>query len=260
MEGDAVIGAPKHPDWLQMVCIKEGEVPHMIAYISTRLSHYRPAMRRNILVLSLFSGGEVLNLMNIYSDDQHTTIEHLAARVHSLPPFIYMAGDFNCISTTWDDYDHGESSTAISLQNTTSQISLKWAQPSNHGPTRISPNPYQRSNIGARSPGSIRSCPDLSEAEKSFISDILWDLVAIPVAALATKEGVKALADAIATAFSDTWLVHSTESKPTKHSKSWWTDECSETFGACKNTKHDFFDERIAEIATSRKRPWDLMA
>ncbi|CAA7267573.1 unnamed protein product [Cyclocybe aegerita] len=101
------------------------------------------------------------------------------------------------------------------------------------------------------------------------------DLAAVPVAAPATKEGIEALADAITTAFSDAWLAHSTESKPTKRSKSWWTDECSETFGvyqlsrsladynkfkkACKDTKHDFFDERIAEIATSRKRPWDLM-
>ncbi|CAA7270887.1 unnamed protein product [Cyclocybe aegerita] len=31
--------------------------------------------------------------------------------------------------------------------------------------------------------------------------------------------------------FSDAWFAHSTESKPTKRSKSWWTDECSETFG-----------------------------
>ncbi|CAA7263242.1 unnamed protein product [Cyclocybe aegerita] len=133
MEGDEVIGAPKHPDWLQMVRIKEGEVPCVIAYVSTRLSRYRPAMHRDIvdhcdiLVLSLFSGGEVLNLMNVYSDDQHTAIEHLTAHVHSLPPFIYMAGDFNCILTTWDDYEHGESSTAISLRDTASQIGLEWA-------------------------------------------------------------------------------------------------------------------------------------
>ncbi|CAA7270009.1 unnamed protein product [Cyclocybe aegerita] len=264
-------------------------------------------------VLSLFSGGEVLNLMNVYSDDQHTAIEHLAARVHSLPPFIYMAGDFNCVSTTWDDYEHGESSTAILLRDTASQISLEWARLSNHGPTRISPNPNQRSNvldlvflapseilismprlehdlqglsdhvlictdldIGPEPPGSgRRTIKPRSEAEKSFISDILWDLAAIPVAAPATKEGVEALADAIATAFSDAWLAHSTKSKPTKRSKSWWTDECSETFSvyqlsrsladynkfkkACKDAKDDFFDECIAEIATSRKRPWDLM-
>ncbi|CAA7267347.1 unnamed protein product [Cyclocybe aegerita] len=352
MEGDEVIGTPKHPDWLQMVHIKEGEVPHMIAYVSTRLSRYRPTMRRDIinhrdiLVLSLFSGGEVLNLMNIYSDDQHTAIEHLTACVHSLTPFIYMAGDFNCVLTTWDDYEHGESSMAISLRDTASQISLEWARPSNHGPTRISPNPNQRSNVldlvflapseilismprlehdlqavldgsplaiykhrlsdPRRVPGEAKRCrvvlhkscnvpeerTDLdigpkppgsgrrtikpgSEAEKSFISDILRDLAAIPVAAPATKEGVEALANAIATAFLDAWLAHLTESKPTKHSKSWWTDECSEAFGvyqlsrsladynkfkkACKDAKDDFFDECIAEIATSRKRPWDLM-
>ncbi|CAA7264641.1 unnamed protein product [Cyclocybe aegerita] len=153
MEGDEVIGTPKHPNWLQMVRIKEGEVPRVIASVSTRLSRYRPAMcrdivdHRDILILSLFSGGEVLNLMNVYSDDQHTAIEHLAAHVHSLPPFIYMAGDFNCVLTTWDDYEHGKSSMAISLQDTTSQIGLEWARPSNHRPTRISPNPNQRSNI-----------------------------------------------------------------------------------------------------------------
>ncbi|CAA7263238.1 unnamed protein product [Cyclocybe aegerita] len=235
----------------------------------------------------------------------YDSIEHLAAHVHSLPPFIYMAGDFNCVSTTWDDYEHGESSTAISLRDTASQISLEWAQPSNHGPTRISPNPNQRSNVldlvflapseilismprlehDLQGPSDhVPICTDLDigpeppgsgEAEKSFILDILQDLAAIPVAALATKEGLEALADAIATAFSDAWLAHSTESKPTKCSKSWWTDKCSETFGvyllsrsladynkfkkACKDAKCNFFDERIAEIATSRKRPWDLM-
>ncbi|CAA7263213.1 unnamed protein product [Cyclocybe aegerita] len=264
MEGDEVIGAPKHPDWLQMVRIKEGEVPRMIAYVSTRLSRYRPAMRRDIvdhcdiLVLSLFSGA----------------IEHLAARVHSLPPFIYMAGDFNCVLTTWDDYEHGESSTAISLRDTASQIGLELEHdlqgPSDHVPICTD------LDIGPEPPGSgRRTIKPGSEAEKSFISDILWDLAAIPVAAPATKEGVEALADAIATAFSDAWLVHSSESKPAKRSKSWWTDECSDTFSVyqlsrsladynkfkkvCKDAKRDFFDERIAEIATSRKRPWDLM-
>ncbi|CAA7268146.1 unnamed protein product [Cyclocybe aegerita] len=264
MEGDEVIGAPKHPDWLQMVCIKEGEVPHVIAYVSTRLSRYRPAMRCNIidhcdiLVLSLFSGGEVLNLMNVYSDDQHTAIEHLAARVHSLPPFIYMAGDFNCVSTTWDDYEHGKSLTAISLQDTASQISLEWARPSNHGLTRISPNPNQRSNVldlVFLAPSEILiSMPRLEHD----LQDILRDLVAIPVAALATKEGVEALADAIATVFSDAWLAHLTESKPTKRSSRSLADY-NKFKNVCKDAKRDFFDERIAEIATSRKRPWDLM-
>ncbi|CAA7270835.1 unnamed protein product [Cyclocybe aegerita] len=189
MEGDEVIGAPKHPDWLQMVRIKEGEVPRVIAYVSTRLSRYRPAI-----------------------------LEH---DLQGLSDHVLICTDLD---------------------------------------------------IGPEPPGSgQQTIKPGSEAEKSFILDILRDLAAIPVAAPATKEGVEALADAIATAFSDAWLAHSTESKPTKHSKSWWTDECSETFGvyqlscsladynkfkkACRDAKRDFFDERIAEIATSHKRP-----
>ncbi|CAA7270904.1 unnamed protein product [Cyclocybe aegerita] len=70
-------------------------------------------------------------------------------------------------------------------------------------------------------------------------------------------------------------MMISTKSKPTKRSKSWWTDECSNTFRVyqlshsladynkfkkvCKDAKSDFFDEHIAEITTSHKRPWDLM-
>ncbi|CAA7267588.1 unnamed protein product [Cyclocybe aegerita] len=186
-----------------------------------------------------------------------------------------MAGNFNCVSMTWDDYEHGELSMEVSPWDTASQIGLEWAQPSNHGPTRISPNPNQRSNIldlVFLAPSEILiSMPRLEHN----LQDILQDLAAIPVTAPATKEGIEALADAIVTAFSDMWLAHSTESKPTKCSKSWWTDECSETFGvyqlscsladynkfkkACKDAKRDFFDEHIAEIATSCKRPWDLM-
>ncbi|CAA7264644.1 unnamed protein product [Cyclocybe aegerita] len=250
MEGDEVIGTPKHPNWLQMVRIKEGEVPRVIASVSTRLSRYRPAMcrdivdHRDILILSLFSGGEVLNLMNVYSDDQHTAIEHLAAHVHSLPPFIYMAGDFNCVLTTWDDYEHGKSSMAISLQDTTSQIGLEWARPSNHGPTRILIS-MPRLEHDLQGPSNhVPICTDL---------DISPELPR----------------------FGDTWLAHSTESKPTKHSKSWWTDKCLVTFGvyqlsssladynefkkAYKDAKRDFFDEHIPEITTSGKHPWDLM-
>ncbi|CAA7267773.1 unnamed protein product [Cyclocybe aegerita] len=86
-------------------------------------------------------------------------------------------------------------------------------------------------DIGPEPPGSGQwTIKPRSEAEKSFISDILWDLATIPVAALATKEGIEALADAIVTAFLDAWLAHSTKSKATKCSKSWWTDECLETF------------------------------
>ena len=60
-----------------------------------------------------------------------------------------------------------------------------------------------------------------------------------------------------------------------KHSKQWWTDECSRSLNnyrasrslenwknfkkVVKNVKRSFFDEKIQEVANKRKGPWELM-
>jgi len=60
-----------------------------------------------------------------------------------------------------------------------------------------------------------------------------------------------------------------------KHSKEWWNEQCTICINkyhetgdvnswknfkaAIRNTKRTFFDQKIQEIATSNKRPWDLM-
>ena len=83
------------------------------------------------------------------------------------------------------------------------------------------------------------------------------------------------MASAISTVFSDAWDTHSSEVRITKRSRPWWDDDCARAFSqyqdskspddwnlfrkATKAAKRKFFDERIEEIATSNKRPWDLM-
>jgi len=81
----------------------------VLAYVHNRLTWLCPSLRRdlidhcNILVLSLFSGGRTINIMNVYSDDQHTAINLLAERAPTLPACVLMtAGDFNCHSCEWD--------------------------------------------------------------------------------------------------------------------------------------------------------------
>ena len=63
-EGEDVIGAPNHPAWQAMVRKPDlGSRPRVMAYVSTRLAHMRPAYRRdlvdhhNIFILSLFIEG-----------------------------------------------------------------------------------------------------------------------------------------------------------------------------------------------------------
>jgi hypothetical protein len=84
------------------------------------------------------------------------------------------------------------------------------------------------------------------------------------------------LSQAIASVFSRAWLTHSKEFKVSPHLKEYWMDECTATLEeyrlnktveshkafckAVKAAKHNFFDERITEIATSNKCPWDLIA
>jgi len=54
-----------------------------MAFVSKRLARLRPSMRRDlvdhrdIFVLSLFQGNNTYNLMNVYSDDDNTSILYL---------------------------------------------------------------------------------------------------------------------------------------------------------------------------------------
>ncbi|PPR01421.1 hypothetical protein CVT26_015427 [Gymnopilus dilepis] len=122
---------------------------------------------------------------------------------------------------------------------------------------------------------SIISLPD--ENIEQFLSDIADSIKAINVAMLepTTPDQVDALAKAIATAFHGAWEEHTREVFNTNRSKPWWNAECkaailkyresgsSSDFNAfrkvCRKTKRIFFDACIHEIASTNKRPWDLM-
>jgi hypothetical protein len=96
--GDDVIGAPKHPDWLYIVWpMVGGDTPCVMAYVHNRLACLRPALRRdiinhcNMLILSLHLVGDMVNLMNIYSDNHNYTICRLYKEVACQPFIIWEA-------------------------------------------------------------------------------------------------------------------------------------------------------------------------
>ncbi|PPQ92918.1 hypothetical protein CVT25_000394, partial [Psilocybe cyanescens] len=90
---------------------------------------------RDVLILSLFANGQCYNLMNVYSDDTHTAALLLAEEAASLPPFIYMGGDFNIHSQEWDGGHHGHPGVATQLLNTAAELGLQRAPFVNPGPT-----------------------------------------------------------------------------------------------------------------------------
>jgi len=113
---------------------------------NNRLTRLRPSLRRdlidhrNILILSLFSEGRTINIMNVYSDDQHTTINLLAERAPTLPACVLMTGDFNCHSREWDPLVPHHQTTAILLLDTAARLGLELTLPVNPRPTFLSHN------------------------------------------------------------------------------------------------------------------------
>ncbi|KAF5355017.1 hypothetical protein D9756_005204 [Leucocoprinus leucothites] len=75
-EGDDVIGAPIHPEWLCMMTTSHE------THSSTR--------------------GNYIHLLNIYSDSSSSAINFLSMNFIDIPNIIYMGGDFNCQSPEWD--------------------------------------------------------------------------------------------------------------------------------------------------------------
>ncbi|KAF5318521.1 hypothetical protein D9619_010814 [Psilocybe cf. subviscida] len=155
VEGEEVVGAPNHPSWLAMVRPPDPDMhPRVMAYVSTRLSAWRPSMRRDIidhrdvLVLSLFAEGHTFNFMNVYSDNEFTAIRLLAARADTLPQFHYMGGDFNCHSSAWDPVPRPANVAASHwLLEAAATIGLELGTVSNPGPTHIPRDASKRPSV-----------------------------------------------------------------------------------------------------------------
>jgi hypothetical protein len=79
-----------------------------MAYVHNCLACLHPALRHdivdhhNILILLLYPAGDMVNLMNVYSDDHNYAICCLYEEVNDLPAFYYMGGNFNCHLEVWD--------------------------------------------------------------------------------------------------------------------------------------------------------------
>ena len=81
-EGTAITGAPRSPGWTTMVRTPEkGSRPRVMAYVSTRLAHFRPSYRRDliddrdVMIVTLFGSDGPIHLMNVYSDDEHRAVK-----------------------------------------------------------------------------------------------------------------------------------------------------------------------------------------
>ncbi|KAF9439947.1 hypothetical protein P691DRAFT_689235 [Macrolepiota fuliginosa MF-IS2] len=155
LEGDDVIGAPKHPDWVCMVHLPHLGEQHLrvMAYVHSRLSLMRPAIRpdlidhRDVQIVSLYSKGEAFYFMNVYSDAQHTAIDLLSREVDRFPALTYMGRDFNIQSTDWDPGAATQPRSAKLLLELASDLGLDLGVPLVPGPTCFPFNGVDRPSV-----------------------------------------------------------------------------------------------------------------
>ncbi|KDR65194.1 hypothetical protein GALMADRAFT_82154, partial [Galerina marginata CBS 339.88] len=269
-KGEDVIGTSNHPAWTPMFCPQPaGMAPRCIAFVSKGLVLLRPSLRRDlidsrdIVLISLYSGRDIFNIMGVYSDADHTAIKLLAEKAHSLPPLAYMGGDFNCHSSEWDPDCRSHGTTAISLLDTASSVGLELAILSNPGPTFISHNPDLRPSVidlvfvppaqavslttclepelkmrsdhvpissfvpirSSRVDASKRSIP--LEVQIRFMDDIISQIEALPGPDLNSPDDVEAAASAVANTFADAFKRLAVNRSFTSRSTPWWTPECT---------------------------------
>ena len=101
-------------------------------------------------------------------------------------------------------------------------------------------------------------------------------LRALNFSRLDSVDDLDLLSKAISRVISDAWDANAKNTTVTTQSKEWWNDECRDALATYRRTgaradwrlfrsttrsaKRSFFDDRIAEIASTNKRPWDLMS
>ena len=114
-----------------------------------------------------------------------------------------------------------------------------------------------------------------SDKEKEFIKDVISNMLTLDTSNINSVDNLISVVNHLGSIVEQMWLKNSKRTKITKHSKQWWSQSCRSAISkyresrsqedwksfkvTVKETKHSFFDNKICEIANSRRSPWELM-
>jgi len=114
-----------------------------------------------------------------------------------------------------------------------------------------------------------------SEQETAFIKDLITVFENAETNNIANKDNLENIVNHIETSINWAWTKNTKRSRISRHSKQWWTEECSKYLDnyrtmrshenwkefqkVMKKSKHSFFDSKIQEAANKSRGPWKLM-
>ena len=114
-----------------------------------------------------------------------------------------------------------------------------------------------------------------SDQEKEFTQSVISNLLVLDTSNIDSTENLNLVVNHLSSIIEQMWTKNAKRTRISKHSKQWWSQSCSsainkyrasrslENWKAFKSTvkesKRLFFDNKILEIANSRRGPWELM-
>jgi len=145
-EGEVLVGAPHHPNWLFFVrpSVTQANFPRVLAYINIHLISFYFSLRRDIinhrdiLLISFFTNNVCSFIMNIYSNASHSALKYLKDTEVNINNSLIMTGDFNIRDRLWDPSFRHHSSISDVLFILADLFNLDLSLSTNPVPTRYS--------------------------------------------------------------------------------------------------------------------------
>jgi len=269
---------------------------------------------RNIILVSFFINSELFWIMNVYSDSSHSAIKYLKDTEINICNLLVMTGDFNIRDSLWDSLFNHHSSISDDLIVIADSFNLNLLVSINQVPTRYSDNDdnsnlvidlmflyYNSSELNNHSIHSNlcltsdhtlltitipiteenidlykRTISKNSDEEDSFIKEVIAFFSKLDTSNISEISQLEKIVTDFANIVESAWTKNLKIVNITKHSKSWWNNDCNsdldkyrhsksvedwKTFQKMvKNTKRAFFNLKIQEIANKKQGPWELMS
>jgi len=136
-EGDSLVGAPNHPNWIifSRPLNDNNDHPHVILYIKTCLSYLYFFLQKDIFnhkvinCFSFFNNSDIFLMLNVYSDDHQSVLKYLKDTEVNLQNISIMAGNFNIRDSIWNSSYPFHSSHSDSLLKIADSLGFKLSNP-----------------------------------------------------------------------------------------------------------------------------------